>query len=279
VQICKGESGTVPPRIVKNRSIAASIWFSFFNGAGMMVSLYYLPIWFQAIKGVSAVKSGIMLLPLVLSVVVGTISSGIIISRVGYYTPFFILSSVLMPVGAGLLSTFTPTTNHSKWIGYQILFGVSLGFGSQQPMNVVQTILARRDVSTGTALIFFIRFLGSAIFVPVAENIFLNQLIKNLKNLPGISSDTVAKTGATALRNLASGSDLGTLLLDYNNAIVDVFYMVVATSAITIFGSVLVEWKSLKAAAKEETKMAQNLKEETERVENLKEDTETEGNV
>jgi hypothetical protein len=95
----------------------------------------------------------------------------------------------------------------------------------------------------------FMRFLGSAVFLPVAENVFLNQLISNLSSLPDIHSQAVLDGGATENRQLASGDDLKTLLSDYNIAIVDVFYMVVATSALTIFRSVLVEWRSLKARA------------------------------
>jgi predicted MFS family arabinose efflux permease len=264
IQIWKQEDGTVPPRIFKKRSIAASVWFAFFNGAGMMVMLYYLPIWFQAIKGVSAIKSGIMLLPMILSVVFGSLSSGIIISRVGYYTPFFLLSSVIMPIGAGLITTFTPSTGHAKWIGYQVLFGVGLGFGSQQPLNVVQTVLERSDIATGSALIMFIRFLGSAVFLPVAQNIFINGLVSKLTNLPGISPSAITGSGATDLRNLVSGDDLKTLISDYNAAVVNVFYMVVATCAVTVFGSVLIEWRSLKARAQEQATEGGNTKDVTE---------------
>jgi hypothetical protein len=252
IQAWKKEDGTIPPRIVKMRSMYASMWFGFFSGSGMMVLLYYLPIWFQAIKGVSAVKSGIMLLPTVLSTVTGAISSGICVSRLGYYNPFFILSSVIMTIGAGLITTFTPSTSHAKWIGYQVIFGLGLGFGTQQPMNCVQTILGRSDIATGSAIIFFMRFLGAAIMLPVAQNIFLARLISSLTNLPGIHADTVINGGATEIRNQASGDDLNTLLSDYNAAIIDVFYIVVATSAITIIGSLLVEWRSLKKTAAEQ---------------------------
>lgn len=261
IQAWKQESATVPPRIMKQRSVAAAIWFGFFNGAGMMVLIYYLPIWFQAIKGVSVIKSGIMLLPMILSTVFGSLSSGVVISRLGYYTPFFLLSSVLMPIGAGLLVTFTPTTSHSKWIGYQVLFGIGLGVGAQQPLNVVQTVLERSDIAIGSALVMFTRFLGSAVFLPVAQNIFLNSLVSKLTNLPGISPGAVTGGGATELRNLASGDDLKTLLFDYNSAIVDVFYMVIATCAITIFGSVFVEWRSLKARAEEQAGQTKKPKE------------------
>ncbi|KAI9698561.1 MAG: hypothetical protein M1820_007451 [Bogoriella megaspora] len=252
IQAWKKESATVAPRIIKQRSVAAAAWFGFFNGAGMMVVMYYLPIWFQAIKGVSAIKSGIMLLPMILSSVIGALASGAIISKLGYYNPFVLLSSILTPIGAGLLATFTPSTGHSKWIGYQVLLGIGLGVGAQQPLNVVQTVLEKSDIAIGSSLIIFTRFLGPAIFLPVAQNIFLNTLVTKLTNLPGISPIAVTGGGATELRNLASGDDLKTLLTDYNSAIVNVFYLMIATSAITIFGSVCMEWRSLKARVQEQ---------------------------
>ena len=252
IQIWKQESGTVPPRIVKKRSIAAALWFGFFLGSGMFVMLYYLPIWFQAIKGSSAVESGIMLLPMILSVVVSSLSSGILVSKIGYYTPFFILSSIFMPIGAGLMSTFTPDTGHAKWIGYQVIFGIGLGFGSQQPLNVAQTVLERSDIAVGSAVIMFTRFLGTAVFLPVAQNIFINNLVSRLTNIPGINAEAITRGGATELRNLVPPGELDMLLSDYNASIVKVFYMVTATCSLSVFGSLLVEWRSLKARAKEQ---------------------------
>lgn len=264
IQVWKQEAGTVPPRIIKQRSMAAAIFYAFFNGAGMMVVLYYLPIWFQAIKGVSAIDSGIRLLPTIIPTVIGAIGSGIVISKLGYYTPFFILSSILTPIGAGLLATLTPTTGQAKWIGYQVLLGFGLGMGSQQPLNVVQTIFDRSDIATGSAIVMFMRFLGPAIFLPVAENIFINALVSKLTNLPGIDPAEVKNGGATSLRHLASGDDLKTLLKDYNGAIVNVFYMTAAVCAVTMLGSVFVEWKSLKARAAEQSKQKDQLSEVTE---------------
>jgi predicted MFS family arabinose efflux permease len=253
IQIWKGEAATVPPRIVKQRSIMASLWFTFWSGASMMVATYYLPIWFQAIKGVDAIHSGLMLLPTILSVVVSSMGSGILISKIGYYTPFFYISSVMMPIGAGLLSTLTPATGHSKWIGYQVLFGLGLGFGNQQPLNVVQTILDRPDIATGSALVMFLRFLGSSIFLPVAQNVFISGLSSRVShNIPNVDPSEVANAGATDLTSLVPANYLKTLLSDYNDAIMVIFYMMAGMSAVTVFGSVFVEWDSLKARAKSE---------------------------
>jgi len=249
IQIWKQENATVPPRIVKQRSIAASLWFGFFNGAGMMIILYYVPIWFQAIKGVDAIKSGLMLLPTIMGSVIGSIVSGIIITKIGYYTPFFMISTIMMSIGAGLFTTFTSTTNHTQWIIYQLIFGLGLGFGTQQPMNAAQTILKRSDIPTGTAIILFTRFLGSSIFLPIAQNIFVQRLLIKLTNLPGINSKDIIDSGATNLRSLVTGKDLNILIEDYNSAIVDVFYINVVTAILTVIGSLLVEWKSLKDVA------------------------------
>lgn len=253
IQIWRKEEATVPPRIMKQRSIAAAMFFCFFNGAGMMVLMYYLPIWFQAVKGASAVHSGLMLLPTILSVVVASIFSGIVISRIGYYAPFYIASSILTPIGAGLMCTFTTSTSEGMWIGSQILFGFGAGLGVQQHMNVVQTVLERSDIAVGTAIVMFIRFLGSSIFIPVAQNVFLKELVSKLAALPGIDAEKIIKGGATELRSYVSGDELDLLLTNYNAAIIKVFYIVVATSAITIFASVFVEWRSLKAKAQAES--------------------------
>jgi hypothetical protein len=107
--------------------------------------------WFQAIKGATAVKSGIMNLPMVLSLVILSLVAGGTVSVVGYYTPFMIASVILMTVGAGLLTTFEVDSGHAKWIGYQVLFGAGVGLGMQQTLIAVQTALPLPDVPIGTS--------------------------------------------------------------------------------------------------------------------------------
>lgn len=125
----RNTTATVPTRIILQRSVACGCASQFCVGATMLTVSIYIPLWFQAIKGVSAFQSGINSLPLVLSTVVGSILSGALVQRIGYYTPFMIMGSCFMAVGTGLITTFTMNIEKAKWIGY--LFILGFGVGSQ----------------------------------------------------------------------------------------------------------------------------------------------------
>jgi len=73
IQFKSGDNATVPIHIINQRSIASGMFYSLVGPGSMIVTIYFLPLWFQAIKGVSAVTSGIDTLPLVLALVVASI--------------------------------------------------------------------------------------------------------------------------------------------------------------------------------------------------------------
>lgn len=233
--------------MLKQRTVAAASWYSACLGAAFFIMLYYLPIWFQAIKHVSATKSGLMSLPLVLGLVVISIVAGIGVTVIGYYTPFCIASSILMSIGAGLCSTWTVTTGHPMWIGYQLLLGVGIGLGMQQPLIAVQAVLPAADVPIGTAIIMFTQTLGGALFVSVGQNVFENRLLKGLqKSVPDLNPALVVSGGATSLVTSVPAADLAKVLVAYNDTLTQVFYVAVAMAALSLIGSLAMEWKSVK---------------------------------
>jgi hypothetical protein len=246
IQIHLKESATVPPRIIKQRSVAAGFFYTFCFGASMMVMVYFVPVWFQAIKNVTAVESGIRVLALVLALVVGSIINGWITYTIGYYTPAMYVSSAITSIGAGLVTTWHVDTNKQHWIGYQILYGVGLGFGMQQANVAVQTVLNKRDVPIGASLISLAQTLGGAIFISVGENIFTNELKAGLLQIKGIDMSLVMNTGATEIRSVIPPQLLGAVIKVYNAALMDAIYISVAVSALSIVGAIFTEWKSVK---------------------------------
>ncbi|KIH87846.1 MFS aflatoxin efflux pump [Sporothrix brasiliensis 5110] len=245
VQAFMPDTATVPARIFVQRSIMAGVYSTLCIGAQMMIFIYYLPIWFQAIQGVSAVNSGIRTLPLVLGMVVASIGSGVAISRVGYYSPFMISGVVFMSIGAGLLTTLQVDTGSSKWIGYQVLFGFGMGLSFQTPNLAAQTVLPRRDVPIGTSLMFFSQLLGGAIFVSVGQNVLDAQLIQRLAGIPGLDAASILGSGATSLTHLPDDIK-PVVLVAYNEALRKVFQIGLIMVCLTIIGALSIEWRSVK---------------------------------
>lgn len=248
VQIWKGEDATVPPRIFMQRSILAGTWFGICLGGAFFLFIYYLPIWFQAVKGTTAIGSGIRCLPLILSQVFGVVVCGGLTTRFGFYTPFMFVSTLLMAIGSRLLSTLRVHSSVGMWVGYQLLFGIGSGAGFQQPVLAAQTVLELEDVPIGVAINMFLQLFGGTLFVSVSQNVFTTRLISNVtSSLPELRPQQVVQTGATELRSLArTPEQLGTLLSAYNGALTHSFTVAVVLSCLTLLGAGVMEWKSVK---------------------------------
>ena len=208
--------------------------------------MYYLPIWFQAIDGVSAVNSGIRLLPMVIPIVVASITTGQLVSRIGYYTPFMIFGVCLTAVGAGLLTTLGIDTSEGKWIGFQIVYGFGLGSCSQAPNMAAQTVLPREDVAIGASLMFFGQQLFGAVFASVGQNVLDNQLANRLAGIPGISPRLIQSTGATELLNLIPADHHAVALEAYNDSLRVCFRAGLIMACLSILGALCMEWRSVK---------------------------------
>ncbi|OAA77138.1 Major facilitator superfamily domain, general substrate transporter [Akanthomyces lecanii RCEF 1005] len=252
-----GENATVPLRIARQRSVAFSTFYIFTASAAFVIPIYYLPIWFQGIKGDSASQSGIHNLPLLLSVVVFAIAGGIGVTIVGYYTPFMVIGAIVMAIGAGLLLLFRVNIPISMWLGFQIVFGAGAGLGLELPNIAVQTVLPEKDVAIGTSLVVLARSLGGAIFISAAQNVFNEHIISGMRGrVPEIDYSVVLNSGATELqktiKDVAPGQAniLSRVLNVYNDAIVQTCIVALALACVSILGAVGVEWRTVKKKSK-----------------------------
>ncbi|KAF2710582.1 MFS general substrate transporter [Pleomassaria siparia CBS 279.74] len=248
----RNTTATVPGRILFQRSVAFGGLSQFFVGATMLTVSIYIPLWFQAIKGDSAIESGIHTIPLVLSVVVGSISSGGLVQKIGYYTPFMVLGSCLMAVGAGLLTTWNANTPSSMWIGFQIILGLGVGFTMQHPNLAIQVVLTKQDVAIGTAILSLCQTLGGAVFVAVGQNVFIDKFTSSLEQIGGIDPARVVQSGATDLKNAVPFAVQHTVLKAYNTSLTQgPFLAAVFVACLAVPSALGMEWRSVKQDAQD----------------------------
>jgi hypothetical protein len=85
--------------------------------------------------------------------------------------------------------------------------------------------------------------------ISVAQNVFQNRLLSNLETaFPGLdlSPATVLGTVATNLRGVVPPQYMPPVIAAYNKALQQTFYVGVATASLSIFGSLGLEWRSVK---------------------------------
>ena len=244
----RGDRALIPPSIVLQRSVAASCLTAFFIYGTMLIHGYYLPIWFQAVKGDSAIASGVSMIAYVLANALFSLLAGAIVTKVGYFTPPAIIGSAIGTVGCALLSTLQVDTPSPKWIGYQVLVSAGLGIAIQQGLIAVQTVLRLDQVPIGVAAIVCFQSLGGAIFVSVGNSILQNELLKSAATaqLPGIDIHAVIAGGVTEFRSFVPKDALPALLVAYNQALQKVFIVAIPLSGLAFVASLGLEWRSVR---------------------------------
>jgi hypothetical protein len=135
-------------------------------------------VYFQVTKGHSATRSGIDILPYMLSVVIVAGGSGAIINVTGRYWPFLLCSPLLISAGSGLMYTLDANSGVGKEIGYQIIFGVGVGGALQNTITAIQAEYSSEEelIPQGTSLVSFTELLGC-----VLKQHLINTIIIHLK--------------------------------------------------------------------------------------------------
>ena len=185
----RGDQALIPLGMVGQRTVAGAVASGFFISGVFLIHSYYLPYWFQAIRDDSAIKSGVDVVPYVVSMFVLSIIAGVAVTKIGYFNPPALLGPLIACVGCGLLATLQVDTSLARVIGYQILASAGVGLCFQQGLVAVQAVLPADILAIGTAFIIFCQSLSGAIFVSVASSLLRNELSAGLTQakLPGVN--------------------------------------------------------------------------------------------
>lgn len=74
--IYRQDNALMPPRMMRRRALFFGCWISGLQGGATIMMGYYLPVWFQSIKGADPQNSGLMMLPTMISQILGAGMSG-----------------------------------------------------------------------------------------------------------------------------------------------------------------------------------------------------------
>ena len=128
----------LPLGLFKMQIFTVANIISFVSGVAMFGALAFLPQYLQLVHGVSATKSGLLLLPLLLGLLVMSIGSGRYISATGRYRWFPLAGTILVTFGLILLTQLGAHTSLAVISVDILVFGAGLGLFMQVLTIVVQ---------------------------------------------------------------------------------------------------------------------------------------------
>ncbi|MFK0041165.1 MFS transporter [Paenarthrobacter sp. NPDC090517] len=166
----------IPLKIISERTTALAIVASVAVGIAMFGSSTFLGQYFQVARGATPTEAGLLTLPMIAGNLIGSVASGILISRFGKWKRFLIAGSVLLIGGLAFAGTMDHTTE--LWIVaiYTGVFGLGLGMLMQNLVLAVQNTVQAKDIGTASASVAFFRSVGGAIGVSVLGAIMSNHV-------------------------------------------------------------------------------------------------------
>jgi EmrB/QacA subfamily drug resistance transporter len=166
----------IPLKLFRNDIFTVSVLLSFVSGIVMFGAILYLPQYQQIVRGYSATKSGLLMLPLVAGLFTSSIVSGRLVSKLGRYRIFPIIGTLLLILGIWLLSHVTVSTNQVTLSIWMIVLGSGLGMMMQIPTLAVQNAVDRIYLGTATSATTFFRSIGSSLGAAFFGAILVSRL-------------------------------------------------------------------------------------------------------
>lgn len=206
----RGGQPIINPNLFKNSIFTVSTIVTFIFGVGLFGSVFFIPLFVQGVVGTSVSNSGLVLTPLMLTLVVGSIVSGQLVSRFGKYKWIAIAGTLVTVVGMFMLVRLNVNSTNTDVVYAMLVLGVGLGLGMSLYTLIVQNALPRRIGETTSALTFF-RSIGGTIALAAMGSVM------NSAYLPAFSSKLSQSLAAFPLPAAMRSSLLSQLTTLFNN--------------------------------------------------------------
>ncbi|KAI9766621.1 MAG: hypothetical protein M1840_006432 [Geoglossum simile] len=180
-----------PGNIIFDRSLFACFLCNAFSFGGWIASIFYVPLFYQAVDGLSATQAGTQLLPAIAAGVSGSLFAGFLMQHTGRYYWLTVIAYFSLTVGVIPIILFTGAISRST-LGVSlglVICGFSNGIGVTSSLVALIANAAPTDQAIATAGSYLFRSLGSVIGVSLSSTVMqqslranLNEALKNSKD-------------------------------------------------------------------------------------------------
>ena len=224
--------------LFKTKVIAVASLGTFMGGAMMFGFSSYVPLFVQGVRGESALQSGLILLPMSFLWTVGSIISGRIILRFGYY-PSLIIGGVLLITGGTTLLFLTETSSLGIAALAGAFAGTGMGFTMPALVISVQNSVDWGQRGVATALTQFFRTIGGSISVAVMGALLASRMADGVAGLSGVPEGFKADSLLNPAQSSRLAPDVLAAMRDVLATSLHEIYFLVLACACVAFAVVL----------------------------------------
>jgi MFS family permease len=152
---------------------------------------YYLPLYFQSVRLASPLKSGIYIIPMLITEAAVDILSGIIIHKTGRYREQTWIGASLMTLGTGLFITFNIDTTIAATVGLEIIGGLGTALLFQTPTLAIQNSVNQADTASAIATLGSIGNTATVFSVVIGGVIFQNSMAARQSTFSGLNATVI----------------------------------------------------------------------------------------
>lgn len=245
----------LPLYLFRNAIFSVSSLLSFLIGIVMFGALIFLPQYQQLVRGDSATKSGLMLLPMIAGLMVASVGSGRIISKTGSYRKFPIIGTALIVVSFWLFHYIGVDTSRVLLGIWMVILGLGIGMVMPVLTLAVQNAVERKDLGTATSAVTFFRSIGSslgaAIFGAILTNRLAHHIMQNVGGAAGAGAAKGLTTSAASLQKLPPDV-LHKVLTSFAQSFSDVFIFGLPLAAAAFIVALFLREAPLRETARDE---------------------------
>jgi MFS family permease len=224
----------VPLSLFRNPTFVVATALGMAVGLGMFAAIAFMPTYLQMSSGLSAAKSGLLMLPMTAGIILTIQGSAGFIQRTGRYKVFTIAGVAL--ILAAMLWMTTLAGGTSLWTVGAMFFvlGAGLGLIMQNVVLAAQNAVPAGQIGTATSTNNYFREVGATLGVAVFGTLFTSRLADSLTSALSGNAEQAVQAGITSPDTLvpsavqAAGEPLRTAIVDaYADALAPVFWYLV----------------------------------------------------
>jgi hypothetical protein len=240
-----------------NYNLAYSLCAAVINALIVYGSLYFLPLYYEAVQAYDPIRTGVAMFPATLTIAPMAVVSGVIISKSGDFKIVTVVGWALTTIGMGILVLLDVHTTIVQFIFLTLCSGVGLGLLYASLAFINQSSVGSDNMTFAVGMFVFARYLGQCLGVAICSVIFQNKMYSCLLEYPDMAPNATAymKDAAgmlTKIHEMEEGLTKRHLIQAYADSLKFVWIVLCILSSTVFIGSLFVKKVSLDQELKAE---------------------------